>query len=180
MIPWTVCKHPTLRFVEWLVDRHHRGQFFQAHARSSLCYQLPHELHSLEQSHDGQCPDDLFISWPSKPSQGWEPSESRKGAWASISDLPQPCRVSFEPTPFSYVSSGIHVLGSWTLASGICLCISHGKRDWLLVEPIQTSRKEGTHDQTSPTRGDYKVQPLHMQHTETCPCCHGNPIMQGE
>lgn len=49
-----------------------------------------------------------------------------------------------------------------------------------MVEPVLTSRKEVAHDQTFLTRGDYKVQPLHMQHTETCTCCHGNPIMQGE
>lgn len=95
---------------------------------------VPHGLHSLEQNHHGQYANDLFISWPSIPIQGQEPSESRKRA--SISDLPQPCQVSLEQTPFSCVSSGIR--GFRILDAGLghfSPCISHGKwGDWLTIE----------------------------------------------
>ena len=78
-----------------------------------------------------------------------------------LRDLPQPCQVSLEQTPFSYVSSGIR--GFRILAAGLGLsspCILHGKRgDGLMVEPIRTTKKEVAHDQIFLTRGDCKVHP---------------------
>lgn len=139
MVPWTVCKYPTLRFAKWPTGRHHRTQILQAHACNSHWYQLPHELHSLEQNHNGQCPDMFFHLVALKPSRGQEPSERRTGA--SISDLRQPCQVSLEQIPFSYVSCRIR--GFRMLDAGLghlTLCISH--RDWLTAEPIQSTRKE--------------------------------------
>lgn len=111
------------------------------------------ESHNLEQNQDGQCPGDLFISWPSNPAKSGSPGEQERGLWLnfwSSTTLPSvfgPILLCLQWDPqFRILDSGLR----------------HFVSAYHLVEPNQMRKKEGTRDQTFWQGKTIRCSPSHV------------------